>query len=171
MGMIDLDKIENPMARRIAIENMKYPSTLAFARIRFDCKAPEEEDYEDIVSTHECHTCDLLFSLRYSPITMSREMASGKRGNYKPFILKSGLILPRGVMRLKDYDDLMSSEVPAAIWIRENTNISEDVFTQARTNPYMIVPFCLDYRKYKEKTGTWAMTKFAYFKDKEGKGE
>ena len=151
---IDFSKLKNPIARGVFIESIPNEKVLGRARIRLDCKAPDKFDEPSI--TGVCRPTNLCFSLRFSP-TRGYRKCSIRKKMHTPFILRCNMIPPKGQIRLHGYEDLMSSEDEVLIWLRENTNISQDTFDVALNNPYLSVPFCLNYGEYKKKTGTWVM--------------
>ena len=153
---VDLTKVKNPFVKQIIMENTRPDFEMACARVRLDCKAPKPTDEVDINGM--CKPTDLDFRVRFCPTLTSY---GGKFKTAKPFMLKCNMILPKGIIRLHGYEDMMESKNEVLIWLRENTHVCKATFDTAVNNPYMWVPFSLDYRKYKRKTGTWCMTDYA----------
>lgn len=169
--MIDkgvMDGITNPVARGMIIENTRPDFSLVRARIRLDCKAPTPSDEIDINGV--CKPTDLTFRLRFSPVRMNAG-AVYKRKIGAPFLLECRMLPPKGLCRLTGYEQLMESENPVLIWLRENTTIDEATFKTALNNPYLWVPFCLKYKEYAKKTGTYVMIDYRINNPYEGDGK
>jgi hypothetical protein len=122
-----------------------------------DCKAPQPLDELDVQGV--CKPTDLTYAIRFSPVR-TQKGASFKIKMSKPFLLKCNMLYPKGQIRVKGYEDIVSRGDEVTKWLVENTTLDEETFNTARDNPYLWVPFCLRYGDYAKKTGTYVMTDY-----------
>ena len=153
----NLANAKSEFAKRLIIENTKISFEAARARIRLDCKKPDK--FDELGLDCECKPTDLVFAVRFSPV-MTRAGAPLKLKMEKPFLLKCKMIRPKGQIRLYGYEDMTKCDNEIVKWIRENCIVSESTFRMALENPYLWIPFSLDYEAYAKKTGTYAMTDY-----------
>lgn len=145
-----------PMTRLLIIENVPQNISLARASIRLDEKPVGIEEIP--TRNGVCRYTNLAYTLEYTPIGKRPPHApSGHRFRAtmrKPFKICCDLFAPRNVARFKGYDDLVASKHPVAIWLARNTNISRAMFEIALANPYVVLPFSLNYSAYRRKIGS-----------------